>query len=84
MSRAWNVRVAQLEQAGLDTGARVEIALATERYYAVLAETFADVGPGEIIVYEDAYENVSIAISRGSAAETFAIAPGDGVTLRRA
>ena len=77
-----NVRAAHLDEAGIDTGTRVEVALATERYYAVVAETFADVGPGEIVVYEDAYENVSIAISRGSAADTFSISPGDEVTLR--
>ena len=79
-----NVRAAHLEEAGIATGARVEVALATERYYAVVAETFADVGPGEIVVYEDAYENVSVAIARGSAAETFSISPGDDVTLRLA
>ena len=77
-----NVRAAHLDEAGIETGTRVEVALATERYYAVVAETFADVGPGEIVVYEDAYENVSIAISRGSAADTFSISPGDEVTLR--
>ncbi len=79
-----NVRAADLEQAGIEAGTRVEVALATERYYAVVAETFADVPSGEIVVYEDAYQNVSIAISRGSAAETFSISPGDDVTLRLA
>ena len=77
-----NVRAEHLESAGITAGARVEVELASERYYAVAAATFADVGVGEIAVYEDAYQNVSIAISRGSAAETFLIAPGDSVALR--
>jgi S-adenosyl-L-methionine hydrolase (adenosine-forming) len=77
-----NVRAEHLEAAGIAPGARVEVELASERYYAVAAATFADVGVGEIAVYEDAYRNVSIAISRGSAAETFLIAPGDTVALR--
>ena len=77
-----NVRASHLETAGIEPGSRVEVDLATERYYAVAAATFADVGIGEIAVYEDAYQNVSISITRGSAAETLAIGPGDPVALR--
>ena len=77
-----NMQASDLEQAGIEPGSRVEIVLAQERYYAVAAETFSDVRAGEIAVYEDAYENISIAISSGSAAETFAITPGDTVALR--
>jgi hypothetical protein len=77
-----NVRAEHLQKAGIAAGARVEVELASERYYAVTATTFADVGVGEIVVYEDAYENVSIAISRGNAADTFLIAPGDSIALR--
>ncbi len=77
-----NVRAGDLERAGIESRAKVEIELGSERYYAVAAETFSDVAAGAIAVYEDAYENVSIAISRGSAADTFAIAPGDAVVLR--
>ena len=79
-----NVRASHMEQAGIEPRARVEVELTTERYYGLAAQTFADVPPGEIVVYEDAYENISIAISRGSAAETFSISPGDVVRLRRA
>jgi len=77
-----NVRAEHLEEAGIEAGMRVEVELTSERYYAVAAATFADVGVGEIVLYEDAYANVSIAISRGSAADTFTIAPGDPVVLR--
>jgi S-adenosylmethionine hydrolase len=59
------------------------VELSTERYYAVTARTFADVGVGEIAVYEDAYQSVSIAIRQGNAAQTLRIAPGDPVALRR-
>ncbi len=77
-----NLHKEDLEKAGIAPGVRVEIELAAERYYAIASETFADVGIGEIVLYEDAYENVSIAISRGNAAGTFSIAPGDAVVLR--
>jgi S-adenosyl-L-methionine hydrolase (adenosine-forming) len=77
-----NIRKEHLAEAGIAPGVRVEVELAHERYYAVAAETFADVGVGQIVVYEDAYQNVAIAISRGNAAETFSIHPGDAVVLR--
>ena len=37
----------------------------TERYYAVAARTFGDARPGDILLYEDAYRNISLAINRG-------------------
>jgi ribosomal protein S6E (S10) len=52
-------------------GTRVELEIASERYFAVTARTFGDARDGEIILYEDAYENIAIAISGGSAAGTF-------------
>ena len=39
------------------------------------ARTFADARPGDIILYEDAYRNVAVAISGGSAADLFGVAP---------
>ena len=50
------------------TGDRVEVRLALDRYYAVVAGTFADAPPGELILYEDSYGLVTLAISRGNAA----------------
>jgi S-adenosyl-L-methionine hydrolase (adenosine-forming) len=73
-----------LERVGITPGRRVEVEVSTERYYALAARTFADARPGEIIVYEDAYRNVAIAISRASAAQTFAARPGIEVRIRLA
>jgi S-adenosylmethionine hydrolase len=39
-------------------------------YYAV---TFADVAPGELLLYQDAYRTLSLAINRGSAREALAL-----------
>ena len=47
-----------------------------ERYYAVMARTFADARPGDVILYEDSYKNMSLAISRGSAARMLHASPG--------
>jgi len=70
-----------LGRLGIEPGRRVELELAAERYYAVAARTFTDARAGEIILYEDAYENIAIAISGGSAAETFSARPGVEVRI---
>jgi S-adenosylmethionine hydrolase len=77
-----NLTRRHLERLGIEPGVQVELELASERYYAVAARTFADVRRGEIILYEDAYENIAIAISGGSAADTFIARPGVDVRIR--
>ncbi|MBA2461550.1 MAG: SAM-dependent chlorinase/fluorinase, partial [Actinobacteria bacterium] len=52
------------------------------RYYAIAARTFADARAGEIILYEDAYENVALAISGGNAAQTFNVSAGAELRIR--
>jgi S-adenosylmethionine hydrolase len=66
-----NLKREHLERAAVLPGVTVELEIALDRYYAVAARTFADAGAGDIILYEDAYGNVAIAISGGSAAEMF-------------
>jgi S-adenosyl-L-methionine hydrolase (adenosine-forming) len=70
-----------LDKVGIVPGTRFELELAGERYYATAARTYADARPGEIVLYEDSYRNVAIAINRGSAAEMFAAQPGQRVRL---
>ena len=77
-----NLTRQHLAQLGIEPGKRVELELATERYYALAARTFTDARGGEIILYEDAYENIAIAISGGSAAETLSAEPGVNVRIR--
>jgi S-adenosyl-L-methionine hydrolase (adenosine-forming) len=67
---------------GLTLGAKVEIEIAGERYLATYAQTFADVRPGELIVYEDAYRTLALAINRGDAAGTLSVRPDAEVRLR--
>jgi len=63
-------------------GSTVEVEVAGERYLATYAQTFADVSPGELIVYEDAYRTLAVAINRGDAAATLALRPDAEVRLR--
>jgi len=62
-------------------GTRVEVSFALDRYYAVVAETFADAAPGELILYRDSYGMVTLAISNGSAARLTGAAVGDELVL---
>jgi S-adenosyl-L-methionine hydrolase (adenosine-forming) len=67
---------------GITLGNTVEIEVAGERYLATYAQTFADVRPGELIVYEDSYRTLAVAINRGDAAATLALRPDAEVRLR--
>ena len=77
-----NLTREHLQQAEVPPGTVVEIELALDRYYAVAARTFADARKGDVILYEDAYKNIALAISGGNAAELFAAAPGQEVRIR--
>ena len=72
----------QLEQVAA-VGDRVEVRLALDSYHALVAETFADAGPGELILYEDSYGLVTLAISGGDAARLTGVVPGDELRVAR-
>ena len=78
---ATNVRREHVEGLGLATGDRVEIRLVLDRYYATVAGTFADSAPGDLILYEDAYGLVTLAISNGDAARLTGAAAGDELRI---
>jgi hypothetical protein len=77
-----NVGHEELAGTGLTLGGTVELEVGAERYLATYAQTFADVRPGELIVYEDAYRTLAVAINRGDAAATLGLAPDSEVRLR--
>jgi S-adenosyl-L-methionine hydrolase (adenosine-forming) len=76
-----NLTSADLERVGIVPGTKVEVEVRFERYFAVAARTFADVRPGDIVLYEDAYRNIALAINRGSAAHMFSARIGQEVRL---
>jgi S-adenosylmethionine hydrolase len=73
-----------LAQVGIESGSKLEIEVGFERYYAVTARTFAEVKGGDIVLYEDAYWNISLAINRGNAAQTFRVSAGDELKISAA
>jgi S-adenosylmethionine hydrolase len=60
----------QLQGTGVKLGSRVRLQVAGRKVQiAHYARTFAEVEPGQLLVYEDAYRRLSIAISHGNAAK---------------
>jgi S-adenosylmethionine hydrolase len=55
-------------------------AVRTARY----AATFAEVTPGELLIYEDATRTVALAVNRGSAAALLGAGPDDELTVQPA
>jgi S-adenosyl-L-methionine hydrolase (adenosine-forming) len=80
---ATNVSRADVGALGCEDGDRVEVRLQLDRYFAVLAGTFADAAPGELILYEDSYGLMTLAISRGSAARLTGVEAGDELRFAR-
>jgi hypothetical protein len=76
-----NAKREHAERVGVEPGVRVELQLGSGRFFAVSARTFADARLGEIILYEDAYETLAVAISGGSAAQVLGSGPGDQVSI---
>jgi S-adenosyl-L-methionine hydrolase (adenosine-forming) len=77
-----NVDHERLAGTGITLGGRVEVEAEGERYVATYAQTFADVNAGELIVYQDAYRTLALAINRGDAADTLGLGADAEVRLR--
>lgn len=77
-----NVAHADLAGSGLVLGKTVEVEASGERFAATFAQTFADVGPGELILYEDAHRSLALAVNRGDAAAHLGLASDAQVILR--
>jgi hypothetical protein len=77
-----NVDHDDMAGSGLTLGGTVEVEVGGELYLATYTQTFADVRPGELLVYEDAYRTLAVAINRGDAAATMGLHPDAEVRLR--
>ena len=79
---ALNLTREQLGRARVVPGTRVELSCRGERYYAVAARTFGDTEPGELILYEDSYRQVAVAVSRGNAAAVLGAGEGSELLIQ--
>lgn len=76
-----NLTSKDLERVGIVPGTKVEVEVRFERYFAVAARTFAEVRTGDIVLYEDSYRNIALAINQGNAAGMFSLRVGQEVRL---
>jgi S-adenosyl-L-methionine hydrolase (adenosine-forming) len=79
-----NIGHQSLADAGLKLGQRVLLIAGEAVYDAQYARTFADVAPGELLVYEDAERRLAVALSSGDAARALALQAGDELRVRPA
>ena len=79
---ALNLSRDHLERAAIVPGTRVELASRGDRYFAVAARTFGDARQGDLILYEDSYRNVAVAVSRGSAADLLGVEEGSELLIQ--
>jgi S-adenosylmethionine hydrolase len=82
---ALDLRRQDLEEAGVAAPAgRIEVRVGGRAHQAVLAETFASVPAGELLLHEDSFGSLAVALNRGRAADRLGAGPGDPVEVVRA
>jgi S-adenosylmethionine hydrolase len=74
----------QLGQAGLRLGAEIVLEVAGRTHSGRYARTFADVAPGELLLYEDARGMAALAVNRGSARDALELVRDDELLVRPA
>ena len=79
-----DARAQQLAAAGMQPGAALAVRHAGRDHAAWYAATFADVPPGELLLYEDAQQMIALAVNRGSAAQLLGAGRDDEIVVRTA
>jgi S-adenosylmethionine hydrolase len=74
----------QLVALGAQLGEVLTLEHAGAHHSAAYAATFADVRPGELLIYEDAQQMVSLAVNRASAAQLLGAEQDDEILIRTA
>jgi S-adenosylmethionine hydrolase len=65
----------------LGAGMRLGETVRVNSHVAKVVHTFADVSEGELLLYEDAWRSLALAVNRGDAAELLGLRPDDEVRL---
>lgn len=79
-----NASPEQIEEAGIELGAPVWVEIAGRAYAGHYATSFADVPPGELLLYKDALEMAALAVNRGSAVEQLRVGRDQELLIRPA
>ncbi|MDQ3935612.1 MAG: SAM-dependent chlorinase/fluorinase [Actinomycetota bacterium] len=78
---ALDLRHEHLRGMGLTIGSRVSVEAGVRRREAVFVRTFADVAPGALLIYEDAWGYVALAVNRGDASAELELSPDDELRI---
>ena len=81
---ALGLRREDLERAGMAVGDHVEVWAAGRAHRAVVGETFASVAAGELVLHEDSFGSLAVAVNQGRAADRLGAGAGDPVEIVRA
>jgi S-adenosyl-L-methionine hydrolase (adenosine-forming) len=80
---ALNVSREQLERVGVALGDRVEVRIGGQAHRLPFAETFSSVPAGRLVLHEDSFSSLSVAVNQGRAAERLKARSGDPVVVAR-
>jgi S-adenosylmethionine hydrolase len=80
---ALDLRRGDLEAVGVALGDPVELRVGGRAHRLVFAETFAAVPAGGLLLHEDSFGSLAVAVNLGRAADHLAARPGDPVQLAR-
>ena len=76
-----NLGHAELLELGVTMGSQVRVAAGGRDREARVVQTFADVAEGELLLYEDAWSSLALAINRGDASTELGIGVDDEVRI---
>jgi S-adenosyl-L-methionine hydrolase (adenosine-forming) len=81
---ALGLRREELERAGVAVGDAVEVRAGGRAHRVLVAETFASVAAGELVLHEDSFGSLAVAVNQGRAADRLGAGAGDPVEIVRA
>lgn len=77
-----NLARGDLEQLGAKLGDQLDVRHGEESWKVPFVQTFGDVSPEELLVYEDSYGNIAFSINQGDAARIFQITEGNQIHFK--
>lgn len=77
-----NLTRGDLEKLGARLGDRLDVRHDDEVWLVPFVETFADVEPEELLIYEDAYGQIAFSVNQGDAGRIFQITEGDQMQFK--
>jgi S-adenosyl-L-methionine hydrolase (adenosine-forming) len=80
---ALNVSRAELESVGVVLGDRVQVRMGGQTWRMPFAETFASVPAGRMVLHEDSFRLLTVAVNQGRAAERLGARTGDPIVVSR-